>query len=121
MLKIKFLFALFVALYSLSACQSTPLHSSSKDLNKVIEVTVDQTGYHPKKLNVPKGTKSVTLRFNRVTDQTCAREVINEEQSINKKLPLNEPVDITFDLKDKDLVTYGCHMDKMHEGTINKK
>ena len=84
----------------------------------MIEIKVDESGYHPNELKVSKENESVTLRFKRITNQTCAREVIHEDQSINKKLPFNKPVDITFDLRNKNSITYGCHMNKMHKGTI---
>jgi len=94
--------------------------SSQKNDDKVIHIKVDGQGYHPSELSLPRDTETVTLRFLRVTDETCAREVVFEKQSINKKLPLNRSVDVTFDLKKESSITYGCHMNKMYRGNILK-
>ena len=99
----------------------TAYKNDSKQVIEIIEIKVDETGYHPNQIKVSKEVESVTLRFKRVTDHTCAREVVYEEQSINKSLPVNESVEITFDLRDKERIIYGCHMNKMHKGVISKR
>ena len=97
---------------------STAQNKSALDFSKPIVVTVDQKGYTPASIEIPKNVKEVTLSFTRTTDSTCAREVVFEGQNINKKLPLNEAVEITFNTQAATKITYGCHMDKMYKGVI---
>ncbi len=83
-----------------------------------IEVT--EKGYIPSKIQIDKSLKKVYLKFLRKTDQTCAREVIFEEQNINEKLPLNREIEILFDVSGSNELIFGCHMDKMFSGRIIK-
>jgi len=115
-MKSLFLTSAYLLLTLSTGCSS--LDESSK---KVINVKVTQTGYSPSEIVIPKNTESVTVRFERVTDHTCAREVVFEKQLINQKLPLKKPVKITFNTKDTDEIVYGCHMNKMHKGVIRKE
>lgn len=84
----------------------------------IYKVEVNQKGYVPSTIKIPKNIKKVKLLFTRTTEKTCAREVILEEQNIDIKLPLNQEVAITFDVKGSDEIVFGCHMDKMFSGRI---
>jgi plastocyanin domain-containing protein len=100
----------------LTSCETT-----ASKVDKVITVQATQSGYKPSLIEVPKSAQKVTVRFERITEHTCAQEVVYEEQNINERLPLKKPVEITFDLSRTDKIKYGCHMDKMHHGIIIKK
>jgi plastocyanin domain-containing protein len=117
----KHLLIFLVATGFFTACSSPLKKSTATNSSKVIKVTVDGEGYSPSKIEVPQGQKEVTLIFTRTTDSTCANEVISEDQGVDKKLPLNKPVSITFDVESNAPVVFGCHMNKMHKGTITKK
>ena len=90
-------------------------------MNNTFKVEVNQKGYAPSTIKVPQSLKTIKLLFTRTTDQTCAREVILEELNINKKLPLNQEVEITFDIADHSELVFGCHMDKMFSGKIIRR
>lgn len=115
-MKNKFLLITLLIYTLLTGCSSI-----KESTQRAINVKATQSGYSPSEIIIPNDTERVTLRFKRVTDHTCAREVIYEDQSINKKLPLNKPVEVTFNTKGTDEIVYGCHMNKMHKGIIKKK
>ncbi len=104
-----------VAFVMLQSCSS----SKQSQNDKIFNITVDGEGYHPSEIKTSQD--EVILVFTRITEDTCAREVINEEQNINRELPLNEPVKIKFDMKNSQEVTFGCHMNKMFQAVIVKR
>lgn len=87
----------------------TPVMSVSTDLP---QVKVTENGFEPETLDLPKGTTKVV--FTRLTDATCAKEVVFKDPSLKKDLPLNKPV--TIDVKDFSPGThdYACGMDMIH-------
>lgn len=99
----------------------TGCKTSSVKSQKEIDVVVNEKGYTPDKIKIPKHLDSVTLNFKRTTDKTCAREVISKDLGINTKLPLNKVVKIKFDVRNKDSVTFGCHMNMMYKGVLIKE
>ena len=69
---------------------------------------------------MPAG-KPVTLVFTRKTDKTCAKEVIvhiDDKQTIEKELPLNQPVEVAVTFPSSGDLTYACGMD-MVKGSIH--
>lgn len=84
--------------------------------NKV-EMTVTDKGFEPQNLRVKKG-EPVTLIITRKTDATCATEIVIDEHKIHTKLPLNQPVTVTFTPTKSGELKYGCAMKKMIGGVI---
>jgi len=80
-----------------------------------IQIAVTEQGFEPDPVSVPKGTP-VTLVFTRKTDNTCAKEVVLQiaDQKIEKKLPLNQPVQVAATFPDAGKLTYACGMDMIH-------
>ena len=56
----------------------------------------------------------MTLLVKRTTDQTCATELVMENENIKRSLPLNREVAITFTPKQAGDLTYACGMDMYH-------
>ena len=110
-----------LTIFSLSFILITGCKTNSVKTQPEINVVVNESGYTPAKIKVPKHLDFVTLNFKRTTDKTCAREVISKDLGINKKLPLNEVIQIKFDLRTKNSVTYGCHMNMMYKGVLIKE
>ena len=110
-----------LTIFSLSFIFITGCKTNSVKTQQEINVVVNENGYTPTKIKVPKHLDFVTLNFKRTTDETCAREVISKDLGINKKLPLNEVVQIKFDVRNKDSITYGCHMNMMYKGVLIKE
>lgn len=99
----------------------TGCKTNSIKTQKEINVVVSEEGYTPAQIKIPKNLNFVTLNFKRITDKTCAHEVISKDLDINKKLPLNKIVQIKFDVRNKDTVTFGCHMNMMYKGVLIKE
>ena len=82
-----------------------------------IAISVTEKGFEPTPIQVAKG-QPVTLVVTRKTDQTCATELTLPEYKIDKKLPLDQPVEITFTPEKAGELVYGCAMDHMISGVI---
>lgn len=81
-----------------------------------VKITVTKNGYEPWKVRAWKGVP-LTLVVTRTTDETCATEVVLPEYGIHQKLPLNQPVTITFTPTREGEVRYACAMN-MFQGVI---
>ena len=79
-----------------------------------IAISVTDKGFEPDNVTVPSG-KPVTLVFTRKSDTTCAKEVVIplDDQKIEKKLPLNEPVEVAVTFPKAGQITYACGMDML--------
>lgn len=87
--------------------------------NGRVEISVTDKGFQPKNVSVPKG-EPVTLVFTRRTEKTCATEIILEvegQEKIERKLPLNEAVEVTATFPKAGELRYACAMD-MISGVI---
>lgn len=83
---------------------------------RVVQVTVDGQGFHPDRIAAKAG-EPVTLAITRTTDETCGTEIVMPAMSIERKLPLNEKVEITVTPQEKGEIAFACGMD-MLKGTI---
>ena len=82
-----------------------------------VTITVGKNGYEPWKVRAWKGVP-LTLVVTRTTNETCATEVVLPEYGIDRKLPLGEPVTITFTPTRTGEVRYSCAM-RMFQGVID--
>lgn len=82
-----------------------------------VKITVTKNGYEPWRVQAWKGVP-LTLVVTRTTDETCATEVVLPEYGIDQKLPLNQPVTITFTPARSGEVRYACAMN-MFQGVID--
>jgi len=118
------------ALLLLAACSRSGGEPAAKDQaatrppptpvaaqNGRVAISVTEKGFEPTPIQVEKG-KPVTLVVTRKTDQTCATELTLPEYKIDKKLPLNQPVEITFTPDKAGQLVYGCAMDHMISGVL---
>ena len=81
-----------------------------------VEVLVTENGFEPSTIRVKKG-EPVTLVIKRQTENTCAKEIVIEDEQITRQLPLNEPVKVTFTPKKAGEIKYTCGM-KMLGGVL---
>jgi plastocyanin domain-containing protein len=81
-----------------------------------VRITVTKKGYEPWRVEARQGVP-LTLLVTRTTDETCATELVLPEYGIDRKLPLNEPVTITFTPARTGTLRYACAM-KMFQGEI---
>jgi len=113
--------AIFVALVLAGACSKKEAAKSPppQEPGKVT-IAVTEHGFEPADIKVKKG-EPITLVFERKTDKTCAKEVIvhvDDKQTIEKALPLNQPVEVAVTFPSSGDLTYACGMD-MVKGSIH--
>ena len=73
------------------------------------KVVVDKKGFSPSEVKLEKG-KPAQLYFVRLTDETCAKEVVFPELKLEKELPLNTLVRIEIPTTDARTLTFQCGM-----------
>jgi plastocyanin domain-containing protein len=81
-----------------------------------VKITVTKNGYEPWRVQARKDVP-LTLVLTRTTDETCATEIVLPEYGINQKLPLDQPVTITFTPTRTGELRYACAMN-MFQGVI---
>ena len=98
-----------LVLLALALSSVVPYQEAPKP--KRIDIAITAEGFSPSNVtaepNVP-----VELVFTRVTDNTCAKEVMVPDLKIKKPLPLKEPVSIVLTPEKKD-VTFACGMNML--------
>ncbi len=72
-------------------------------------VSVGETAFEPAMITLRKGAPA-RLTFTRVSDKTCATEVVFPDYGIKQALPLNQGVAIDFTPQKSGDVTFACGM-----------
>lgn len=80
-----------------------------KDGVRTVEMAVTENGFEPARVLVSRGEK-VRLLITRKTDDTCATEIVIEEQGVNTPLPLGTVVAVEFTPKRSGEIRYACGM-----------
>jgi plastocyanin domain-containing protein len=96
----------------LMACASLAMAKgkTAKTQDQVFTVEVTQEGFVPAEIKVKAG-KPVKLVVTRKIDRTCATEIVIKDFGINKTLPLNQPVEVTFTPSKPGKHRFACGMD----------
>lgn len=84
---------------------------------KRIEMKVTEDGFQPSNVQLKKD-EPVTFVVTRVTDATCATELLIAETTVKAELPLNKPVEIAWTPTKSGQVKFGCAMDMMVGGLL---
>lgn len=98
--------------HAMAMHKGNAVHADTAQATKpggAIAVTVGDDGFAPSHIEVDKGS-SVTLRFTRTSNATCATEVVFPELNIKKDLPLNQAVDVEIPAKESRTLTFQCGM-----------
>ncbi|MGZ3459062.1 MAG: cupredoxin domain-containing protein [Archangium sp.] len=129
---IKPLLALTLAAAVLSASQGCSKDAKSAESSKpavqatppakpgepyTVALTVTEKGYEPSPVLLKQG-QPVKLVLTRTTEHTCATDIVLDEYGIRAKLPLNQPVEVTFTPAKTGKLVYGCAMGKMVSGVF---
>lgn len=81
-----------------------------------VAVTASDEGYTPSTITVKAG-QPVTLVFTRTTTSSCLEKVLIPTQKVDKDLPVNEPVEITFTPASPGTIEFTCGME-MFRGEV---
>jgi plastocyanin domain-containing protein len=79
-------------------------------------ILVGSRGYQPSSVNLRRGIRAV-LTFVRQTDETCGRDIVIPGYGINRPLPLNTPVSVSFTPKKSGRFKFTCGMN-MFRGAL---
>jgi plastocyanin domain-containing protein len=77
---------------------------------RMVNIEVTSAGFVPAQVKT-KANQPLRLVVTRKTDRTCPKEIVIKDFGINKPLPLNQPVEITFTPSKPGQVRYACGMD----------
>jgi plastocyanin domain-containing protein len=103
--------SIFVAVIAVAGASALAKSADGKKgQEQVVTMQVTSEGFVPAQVKVKAG-QPVKLIVTRKTDVTCAKEIVIKEFGINKPLPLNQPVEITFTPTKPGQVRYACAMD----------
>jgi RND family efflux transporter MFP subunit len=98
--------------------RSTPAMSAvaqNPPAEQSAQVQVTEKGFEPQKVELRVGIPA-KLTFTRVTDATCAKELVIPSLKVRKPLPLNQGVDVRF-TPASGQIAFACGMD-MLKGTV---
>ncbi len=98
-----------------SPSRATPPGPEKPPAEQSAHVKVTEKGFEPGKVDLRVGVPA-TLTFTRVTDATCAKEIVFPSLEIRKVLPLNQAVDVRLTPASGE-IAFACGMD-MLKGTV---
>ena len=102
--------AVFLAPYSAEAQSRKPARSQTA------KVVIGNYGYEPASLRLKRGVPA-KVTFLRVSESTCATEVVFAEYGIRRDLPLNQAVTVSFTPRKAGEFAFTCGMN-MHRGKL---
>lgn len=108
-MKIALILTLFLAATALGVTAKPRL---VKPKVQTARVEITEQGYQPYTLKLRRGVPA-RITFLRKTDATCAKEVIFKNYNINRALPLNKAVVVSFTPDKKGEFTFTCGMNMM--------
>lgn len=89
---------------------------SARPASQSVRVEITKLGYEPASITLKRGVPA-RITFLRTTDSTCAKEVVFADFGVNRPLPLNEEVLITFTPSRSGEFAFTCGMN-MHRGKL---
>jgi thiol-disulfide isomerase/thioredoxin len=87
-----------------------------------IAITVTDDGFRPERVTIPRA-HPVVLVFTRRSETTCAVDVhfmLPNGTKIDRRLPLNRPVEIPVQIDRGGEIPYACGMDMVHGAFVVK-
>ena len=106
---------LVIGLIALILCATTfalPLTAKPRPRLQKFTVKITEQGFEPISLTLRRGVQA-RITFLRMTDRTCATEVVIRDFGIKRDLPLNQPVVVTLTPKTKGEFSFTCGMNMM--------
>jgi len=102
-----FVFALAIA----TSAQTT--RRSVKPKTQSVRVVINEQGYSPGSFRLRKGVPA-RVTFLRTTDKTCGTEIAIPAYGINRSLPLDQSVSVSFTPNRTGEFGFTCGMNMMH-------
>lgn len=92
-----------------TAGEQTAAQKVTADATGKVKVTVSGDGFVPGAIEAKRG-QPLVIEFTRVSDQTCAKQVVFPELNISKDLPLNSVVAVQVPTDIGRTLTFQCGM-----------
>lgn len=102
---------LFVFVFSAQSYAQKRI-SQAKPRTQTAKVLINERGFSRTSITLRRGVPT-RLTFLRQTDSTCATSIIISGYGINRELPLNTPVVVSFAPKQSGEVGFTCGMNMM--------
>jgi len=102
----------------LAACSRNGSPSSTREASAApaqasgqrIDIAVTADGFVPAQARVKVG-QPVTLMVTRQVEHTCATDIVIKDYGVNKPLPKDQAVEVTFTPTKPGPIRYACAMD----------
>ncbi len=112
------------ALAAVSSCQSneagasapSPAAAPARPQPRRVAVSVTAEGYEPAEVEARAG-ETLTLVFERTSDQGCGQQLVFPGRGIRRPLPLNQEVEVELTPKENESIAFTCGMG-MYEGSV---
>lgn len=108
--------SLLLAFIVVTACGGEEQAAPPSAEGTRVSVEVGAHGYTPASVDAEVG-QPLTLVFKRTTEEGCGQELVIPSQDIQRDLPLDEEVAVTFTPSEAGDLRFTCGMD-MYDGTI---
>ncbi len=102
---------LWLPLAALALLAAPALASASKE--RVVQIEVTRKGFGPAEVTLKAG-EPVRLVVTRRVEKTCATEIVIKDFGIDRALPLDRPVEVTFTPRKTGQARFACSMDMIH-------
>ncbi len=99
-------------LFVLTAVSQTNAQGKQKPKLQTAKVLINDQGYSRTSITLRRGVPT-RITFLRQTDSTCATEIVIAEYGINRPLPLDTPVVVSFTPKRSGEFGFTCGMNMM--------
>ena len=114
-----------LTLLALGGCKEAPAPTPSTPTARAapaaparrVALKVTAEGFQPDSVPLKAG-EPVTLVVTRVSDETCATDLLIDGTDIKVALPLNTPVEVAYVPARAGKVKFGCAMDMMVSGVL---
>lgn len=108
--------ALLSVLLVLTAVSQANAQAKNKPTLQTAKVLITEHGFSRTSITLRRGVPT-RITFLRQTDSTCATSIVISGYGINRELPLNTPVVVSFTPKQSGEVGFVCGMN-MHRGKL---
>ena len=105
------LLLIFTVQLSVTVGQTKTKHLIKQKV-QTAKVTITEQGYTPASVKLRRGVPT-RITFLRTTNATCATDVVISAYGINRSLPLNKAVVVSFTPKKSGEFTFTCGMNMM--------
>lgn len=97
--------------------EAQPPPSASQASIRPIAISVDASGYHPDSVRAAPG-KQARLVFTRTSDEGCGHQLVFPTLTIQKDLPLNQPVTVDIAMPESGSIAFTCGMDMLRGAVV---